>query len=287
MSILISIENLLSGNFVENTRMEFKEGWNPTAVMRSVCAFTNDFENEGSDYIIMVVAEKNGKALRPVKGFDPTKFDRIQKELVGYCNLIQPSYVPRLSLEEIDDKQVLVIWTPAGSNRPYKVPDDVLAKHKTYNYRIRRYRNQRIGEYLKELNLTKGRGTGIPTIIRVLNKNGSDAPKFDTNEPERSFFVTELLIHPNFPVDENEGGAIDSPISNPIDSPISSPIDNLTDRQKEVLELLVKDNNLAKRGLAEKLDVYVPAVQSDMDVLKEKGVIKRIGGTREYWEIKK
>lgn len=139
MSILVSIENLLSGSFVEGTRMEFKEGWNPTTVMRSICAFANDFENEGSGYIVMGVVEENGKALKPVKGFDPKKFDKIQKELVGYCNLIQPSYVPRLSLEAIDDKLVFVVWAPAGSNRPYKVPDDVLAKHKTYNYRIRQF----------------------------------------------------------------------------------------------------------------------------------------------------
>ena len=66
MSILISIEKLLSGNFVEGTRMEFKEGWNPKTIMRSVCAFANDFENEGSGYIIVGVVEENGKPVRPV-----------------------------------------------------------------------------------------------------------------------------------------------------------------------------------------------------------------------------
>ncbi|MCF6359356.1 MAG: ATP-binding protein [Cyclobacteriaceae bacterium] len=119
--------------------MEFKEGWNPKTIMRSVCAFANDFDNEGSGYIIIGVTEEDGKAIRPVKGFDAKQFDKVQKELIGYCNLISPSYVPRLSLEEIDNKQVLVIWAPAGSNRPYKVPDDILAKYKTYNYRIRQF----------------------------------------------------------------------------------------------------------------------------------------------------
>ncbi|MCK5521042.1 MAG: putative DNA binding domain-containing protein, partial [Candidatus Marinimicrobia bacterium] len=139
MNILVSIENLLSGNFVEDTRMEFKKGWNPKAIMRSVCAFANDFENEGSGYIIIGVEEDNGKALRPVKGFNPNDYEKIQKELIGYCNLILPPYMPRLSLEEIDNKHVLVIWVPAGSNRPYKVPDDVLTKGKTNNFRIRQF----------------------------------------------------------------------------------------------------------------------------------------------------
>ncbi len=441
MSILISIGKLLSGNFVEGTRMEFKEGWNPKTIMRSICAFANDFENEGSGYIIIGVVEENGKPIRPVKGFNSNDFDKVQKELIGYCNLISPSYAPRLSLENIDNKQVLVIWAPAGNLRPYKVPDDILAKNKVYNYRIRqfsssvipnaeqemeliqltakipfddrvntnlnindlnfglmrehlsqtgsklfqesttmtveqlaekmnlcqgtdehlfpknvgllmfsenasklfngaqidvvefpeglgakefkenmfqgtiqkqltdvlsylkaqvvkskiikysdraesdtvfnypyealeealsnavyhknyelrepievrvlptvieiisyngvdpslkqsdfdkgtirnrRYRNRRIGEFLKELNLTEGRGTGIPTMKRVLSRNGSPKPMFDTNEPERSCFVTEITIHPDFIEDEKGGGSI------------STSIDNLTDIQKEI-----------------------------------------------------
>lgn len=134
---MVNIEDLLSGKIVEGTRMEFKQGWNPTPIMRSICAFANDFENEGSGYIIVGVNEVDGKPIRPVEGFNPAQLEHIEKELVGYCNLIQPSYFPRLSLEEVDGKHVLVIWVPAGSNRPYKVPDDVNARHKSYNYRIR------------------------------------------------------------------------------------------------------------------------------------------------------
>ena len=32
----------------------------------------------------------------------------------------------------------------------------------------RRYRNRRIGEFLKELDLTEGRSTGIPKILREM-----------------------------------------------------------------------------------------------------------------------
>ncbi|MCW3787230.1 AlbA family DNA-binding domain-containing protein [Plebeiibacterium sediminum] len=142
MSILISIEELLSGKKVEGTRMEFKEDWNPTTIMRTVCAFANDFENQGSGYVVVGVKEENGKPVRPVLGFNPDALEKVEKEMIGYSNLIQPSYMPRMSLEEIDDKHVLVIWVPAGSNRPYKVPDDVkVAKNKKYNYRIRMYSN--------------------------------------------------------------------------------------------------------------------------------------------------
>ena len=37
----------------------------------------------------------------------------------------------------------------------------------------RRYRNRRIGEFLKELDLTEGRATGIPKILRAMRANSS------------------------------------------------------------------------------------------------------------------
>jgi outer membrane lipoprotein-sorting protein len=46
MSIPINIEDLLSGKIVEGTRIEFKQGWNPPAIMRTICAFANDFEEK-------------------------------------------------------------------------------------------------------------------------------------------------------------------------------------------------------------------------------------------------
>ncbi len=74
----------------------------------------------------------------------------------------------------------------------------------------RRYRNRRIGEFLKELELAEGRFTGIPKIREAMRQNGSPQPRFETDE-ERTFFAVELLIHPAFaeaaaeaPVDFNE-----------------------------------------------------------------------------------
>ena len=43
-------------------------------------------------------------------------------------------------------------------------------KLKNLQIDVRRYRNRRIGEILKELHLTEGRSTGIPTILREMKK---------------------------------------------------------------------------------------------------------------------
>lgn len=58
----------------------------------------------------------------------------------------------------------------------------------------RRYRNRRIGEFLKELDLTEGRATGIPKILKVMAANGSPPPLFETDD-ERSSFVIRLPVH--------------------------------------------------------------------------------------------
>lgn len=139
MSIPLTIEKLLAGKVVESERLEFKRSWNPSAILRTITAFANDFENLGSGYILVGIEEENGMPKRPVYGFEPENFDKVQKEMLGYCNLIRPNYYPRLSLEEIDGKHVLLIWVNAGSNRPYEVPRDVTASTKDYQYYIRRF----------------------------------------------------------------------------------------------------------------------------------------------------
>ncbi len=55
----------------------------------------------------------------------------------------------------------------------------------------REYRNRRIGDFLKELHLTEGRGTGFPTIYREMRKNGSPDPVFKTDE-HCTYFLTTL-----------------------------------------------------------------------------------------------
>ena len=46
----------------------------------------------------------------------------------------------------------------------------------------RRYRNRRVGEFLKELDLTEGRSIGISKILKVMAANGSPAPEFETDD---------------------------------------------------------------------------------------------------------
>jgi ATP-dependent DNA helicase RecG len=58
-------------------------------------------------------------------------------------------------------------------------------------------RNRRIGEFLKDLDLAEGRGTGIPKIRRKMNENGSPEPIFEFDEA-RTYFRIILPAHPQY-----------------------------------------------------------------------------------------
>ncbi|MBQ0088068.1 MAG: putative DNA binding domain-containing protein [Prevotellaceae bacterium] len=153
MALPIDIEDLLNKRKVESNRIEFKEGWNPTSIYHSICAFANDIDNIGGGYILVGVEEENGIAKRPVKGLAVEQLDKIQREILQFNNMIEPFYSPRLSVEDIDGQSVMVIWVPTGHNRPYTVPRDVLAKLKKPTYYIR-YGTSSIeakGEFLDQL----------------------------------------------------------------------------------------------------------------------------------------
>ncbi|MBR1527554.1 MAG: putative DNA binding domain-containing protein [Prevotella sp.] len=153
MRLPINIKELLSGRAVEGNRIEYKTGWNPDAIYRTICAFANDFDETGGGYIVVGVQEEKGHAIRPVIGINPDQIEPIEKEMVGYNNLMRPYYQPRLYVEEVDGKYILILKVSPGERRPYKVPDQITAKQKTYNYYIR-YNSSSIvpkDEYEREL----------------------------------------------------------------------------------------------------------------------------------------
>lgn len=73
MRLPINIEELLGGRAVEGDRIEYKTGWNPDAVYRSICAFANDFDETGGGYIVVGVKEINGRPCDPLSASTLTR----------------------------------------------------------------------------------------------------------------------------------------------------------------------------------------------------------------------
>ncbi len=78
-------------------------------------------------------------------------------------------------------------------------PDRTISDDDISNCRMisRRYRNRRIGDFLKELRLVEGRNTGIPTILKSMRQNGSDSPIFET-DADRTYLTVILPVQKDF-----------------------------------------------------------------------------------------
>ena len=151
------------------------------------------------------------------------------------------------------------------------------------NYRVssRRYRNRRIGEFLKELHLTEGRNTGFQKIIRALKANGSPMPIFETDE-ERTYFLTTFLIHPEFITsDEGRNDGRNEGRNDPVNM-------NLTDNEQLILNTIRLDEHVTMVKMAEQTGMSKATVERVVKAMKEKNIIGREGSTKKgKWIILK
>ena len=122
MALPINIDDLLHGNTVEWDRIELKKGWNPEDIIHTLCAYANDINNWDGGYIIIGVEEENGKAKLPPLGLHVQELDTIQKKLIELSHKINPVYIPVFQPYLKNGKHILVVFAPAGDNRPYKAP---------------------------------------------------------------------------------------------------------------------------------------------------------------------
>ena len=100
----------------------------------------------------------------------------------------------------------------------------------------RYYRNRRLGEFLKELSLTEGRNTGIPTIQRELAHNGSPVASFETDKDCPSFLV-------RIPCHKGEEGISPALLN---DKEITKGTKEITKENPEELLEIARSRNISK-----------------------------------------
>ena len=108
------------------------------------------------------------------------------------------SYEEREPVEVRITPEELVVLSFPGADRSIRMED--FQKGEAVS---RRYRNRRIGEFLKELDLAEGRSTGVPKILRAMRENGSPAPAFESDE-DRTWFLVRLPVHEQALLASNE-----------------------------------------------------------------------------------
>ena len=113
------------------------------------------------------------------------------EEAIANCQFHR-NYQIREPVEIRIESDFILLYNSGGPDRSIKREDfavgPVLPK---------RYRNRRLGDFLKELKLTEAHATGLPALRKAMQLNGSPEPVFDFDD-ERTWFQVMLPIHPNF-----------------------------------------------------------------------------------------
>lgn len=137
---------------------------------------------------------------------------------------------------------------------PGPLPPLNKTKLQSGKFTARKYRNRRIGDFLKELHLTEGRGTGIPKIKRAMKLNGSPSPLFETDD-ELSYFLTTLHVHPLWlrPRDINGTNDGDYDETNDRDNDSNS-YGNMSDRRLIILRYCLRPKK--RREVMHKIHLY-------------------------------
>jgi ATP-dependent DNA helicase RecG len=138
----------------------------------------------------------------------------------------------------------------------------------------RRYRNRRLGDFLKELDLTEGKATGIPRIKKSLKENGSPEPFFDFDE-DRTFFEVDFYIHPAFKEEQSKV------------VPQNNESLNLGQRAIQILEIIKSNPSVTAFEIAEKIEISKRATEKHLSKLKSVGILDRIGSDKNgLWIIR-
>lgn len=156
----INVESLVFGRVVESARVEFKSSISETnkwGITKSICAFANDLHNVNGGYLVLGIDAPNGEPTMPPVGIGNAEIETAQRMIRTSCIHIEPQYQPLMMPFVLEEKTILVVWVPAGDNRPYRCPDDRNPAEKCYFVRIGAESVKAQGELLRQLQETTAR----------------------------------------------------------------------------------------------------------------------------------
>ena len=156
-------------------------------------------------------------------------------------------------------------------NFPGPVPpiDEKILKNKR-QFWARSSRNRRIGDFLKELELTEGRSTGVPLIYREMEKNGSPKPVFETDD-DRTYFLTILPAHERYNESDEQTSKPTEQVSK------KEPVQKLSERQQKIVKYVQKNGSISNKILQELTGISRNTASLDLQMLIDNGVLQKIG----------
>ena len=148
----------------------------------------------------------------------------------------------------------------------------------------RRYRKRRLGDFLKELDLTEGRSTGVPTIQTKLAENGSPRAIFETTDDRLTFLVT-IPVHEGCN-ESSETDILGSETKTKSSETKTKSSERSSETKDLIIDIIKQDPHITAAEIAMQLNMSSRGVEKQIRKLRELGKIKRTGGRfGGYWEI--
>ena len=139
-------------------------------------------------------------------------------------------------------------------------------------------RNPKIQNMLRMIGFGENVGSGFPKIIAAWKETNWGDPqllnKLDVDE-------VELVL----PVPSPKASSVNAPVNAPANAPANASV-KLNKTQLAIIKVLLKDNRATYEDLAKIIGVDRTTIRRNIAVLKEKGVIRRVGEDKNgYWEV--
>lgn len=134
-------------------------------------------------------------------------------------------------------------------------------------------RNRELMRIYRDLRFVEQLDSGIHRILKVYDKS--------------IFKISDNFLEISFPFEEEYKGSgqVGGVIGGAIGSVIGGEVEELTERQREILDIITKNNKISYKAISEILNINESAVTKHISNLKNKKIIERIGGTRGYWKV--
>lgn len=128
-------------------------------------------------------------------------------------------------------------------------------------------KNPKIASVFREIGLADELGSGMVKLVKYVKAYSGGVPKLI----EGDVFKTEIPLNR---VDTTQTITTQT-----------TQIE-LNDTQKRILDLIMLNKNITRENLAEKIGITSDGIKYNLDIMKKKNVIKRVGNRNTgHWEI--
>jgi ATP-dependent DNA helicase RecG len=269
------------------------------------------------NYVGYLLADHNGTSIKVAKYKGTNRVTLIENNEYGYCSLVKATkqVLDKLELENktlskitYKERENRRLWHPIAlreavinaivhNDYTHEVPPkfelfddrieitsagglpDALNQDEFFEG-ISIPRNKELMRIFKDLDMVEQLGSGVPRILE----------NYDTS----CFVFSQHFLRMTFIAEKEEydmgsggqiGGQMGGQMGGQIDSSVMVSQKHLTPRQLEVLTLISENAKISRRALSVQLNINESAVLKHLELLKQKGYIERIGGTRGFWKV--